>query len=194
MQSQIFDKSNEIESLLDRIQHLEYKLDLSEKAKVELDNRYRETIEKLERERNDAQRKLNEKLKQEETVSWSSGEGKKDNYDVDLKSSYTNHRQDHSPFSSPSASRRSSKSTVEMGPPRKAWSTIQDENSEDFEFTKLCELEKEVNHWKAQYNIVKIKYDELNQKESTEEKILESNGLEPLEVNNMVNYFSSIHL
>ncbi|XP_008208361.1 girdin isoform X1 [Nasonia vitripennis] len=186
LQSQISDKNNEIEGLLGRVQHLEYKLELSERAKVELDSKYREIIEKLERERNDAQRKLNEKLKAEETVSWSSGEGKRDGYDLELKSGLTSHRQDHSPFSSPSASRRSSKSTVEIGPPRKAWSSAQDENSEDFEFTKLCELEKELNHWKAQYNIVKIKYDEQSQKENSEKRILETNGLEPIEVNNMI--------
>lgn len=172
--------------MLDRVQHLEYKLELSERATVELDSKYREVIEKLERERNDAQRKLNEKLKSEETVSWSSGEGKRDGYDLELKTGLTNHKQDHSPFSSPSASRRSSKSTVEIGLPRKAWSSVQDENSEDFEFTKLCELEKELNHWKTQYNIVKIKYDELSQKENSEKRILETNGLEPIEVNNMV--------
>lgn len=186
MLSQISDKNNEIESLLDRIQHLEYKLELSEKVKVELDTKFHEMIEKLEREKNDALRKLNEKLKQEETVSWSSGEGKREAYDLDLKPGYTNHRHDQSPFSSPSASRRSSKSTVEMGPPRKTWSTTQDENSEDFEFSKLCELEKELNHWKAQFNIVKLKYDEINQKENNEKRILEANGLEPVEMNNMV--------
>ena len=187
--SQISDKNSEIEGLLDRVQHLEYKLELSEKAKVELDSKYRETIERLERERNDAQRKLNEKLKQEETVSWSSGEGKRDGYDLDLKSGFTNHKQDHSPFSSPSASRRSSKSTVEIGPPRKPWLTTQDDNNDDFEYTKLCDLEKELNHWKAQYNIVKIKYDELSQKENSEKRVLESNGMEPVEINNMVKYF-----
>lgn len=197
--SQIHDKAGEIEGLLNRIQHLEYKLELSEKAKIELDSKYRETIDRLERERNDAQRKLSEKLKKEETVSWSSSEGcnnKRDGgYDLDLRSSSgfaTNHRQQDqsSPFSSPSASRRSSKSTVEIGPPRKAWfGSGQDENnSEDFEYTKLCELEKELNHWKAQYNVVKIKYDELSEKGSGENKIAETNGLEPVEVDNMVRH------
>ncbi|XP_058799855.1 myosin heavy chain, clone 203 [Phymastichus coffea] len=189
--SQISDKNKEIESLLDKVQHLEYKLELSEKVKVDLDSKYHEIIEKLEREKNDAQRKLNEKLKHEETVSWSSGEGKREGYDLDLKSGYTNHRQEHSPFSSPSASRRSSKSTVEIGPQRKTWSTTQDENSEDFEFIKLCELEKELNHWKAQFNIVKIKYDEINQKESNEKRIFEANGLEPVEVSNMIGRLSA---
>ncbi|XP_014218456.1 myosin heavy chain, clone 203 [Copidosoma floridanum] len=182
--SQISDKNIEIDSLMGRIQQLEYKLELSEKAKVELDSKYCETIEKLERERNDAQRKLSEKLKQEETVSWSSGEGK---YDLDLKSGkFTNNKQDPSPFSSPSASRRSSKSTVEIEPTRKTWSTYQNENGYDFELSKFCELEKELNHWKTQYNVVKIKYDELNQKENKEKRILETNHLEPVEINNMI--------
>ncbi|KAJ8673472.1 hypothetical protein QAD02_004734 [Eretmocerus hayati] len=184
--SQISDKNIEIDNLLERIQHLEYKLELSEKSRVELDNKYRETIEKLERERNDAQRRLNEKLKQEETVSWSSGEGKRDGYDLETKSGYTNHRPESSPFSSPSASRRSSKSTVEMGPLRKTWSSNQDENSEEFEFSKLCELEKELNHWKAQYNIIRIKYEELNQKENSEIKVLETSDSQPSEVSNML--------
>lgn len=193
--SQISDKNSEIEGLTDRIQHLEYKLELSDKAKIELDNKYRDVIEKLERELSDAQRKLNEKLKQEETVSWSSGEGKRDVYDLELKIGFSNvNRPDHSPFSSPSASRRSSKSTVDIGPPRKAWCTNQDENSEDFEFTKFCELEKELNHWKAQYNIVKIKYDELHQKENIENRMLEISDLETVEVNNMVMYSTLINM
>jgi predicted nuclease with TOPRIM domain len=186
--SQISDKNSEIEGLLDRIQHLEYKLELSEKAKIDLDSKYCEIIEKFERERNDAQRKLHENLKQEETISWSSGDGKRDGCDLDLKSSFLNHRQDHSPFSSPSASRRSSKSTVEIGPPRKVWATTHDELNEDFEFTKLTDLEKELNHWKAEYNIVKIKYNELSHDESSEKRLLAANGLEPIEVNNMVKY------
>lgn len=167
--SQLSDRSSEIDGLNQRIQQLEYKLDISERTRIELENKCKETIDKLEKERN--------KYVKEETVSWSSSDGKKDGLDL---LSYSNNKLEPSPFSSPSVSRRSSKSTVEMGPPRKTWA------SEDFEFTKYCDLEKELNYWKTQFNIYKLKYDEVKHKESTEKKILESNNLEPVEIHNMV--------
>ncbi|XP_032664664.1 spindle pole body component 110 [Odontomachus brunneus] len=178
--SQISDKDSEIESLYERIQQLEYKVDQCEKSKVESECQYQGAIDKLERERNDLQRKLNDRQKQEETVSWSSNEGKRDGYDLDARG--MNHRQtEHSPFSSPSASRRSSKSLGE-GKPQK----LQEENSE-FLYAKSCDLEKELNHWKAQYHILKIKLDETEQKEST----FGDDALKPLEISNMVGKLSA---
>lgn len=177
--SQISDKDSEIESLYERIQQLEYKIDYCEKSKVESECQYQSVIDKLERERNDLQRKLNDKQKQEETVSWSSNEGKRDCYDFDTKGILSNHRQiEPSPFSSPSASRRSSKS---IGDGKKS-----QEESNEFLYLKSCDLEKEVNYWKAQYNIVKMKYDETEQKEFTTISQNEDKKSKPVEINNMV--------
>ncbi|XP_043273202.1 protein MLP1 isoform X2 [Venturia canescens] len=177
--SQIADKEGEIESLNERIIHLEYKLRQSEKSKIELDSKYQERVDKLEREKNDVQRKLAEKQKQEETTSWSSVEG------TDCKVSLNNHRQnDQSPFSSPSVSRRSSKS---LGDPRTAKITgTDDESRDEFEFVKLADLEKELNQWKADYHILKIKYDEMQQKEASETSQLAKSLLEPVEISNML--------
>lgn len=179
--SQINDKDSEIESLNERVQQLEYKLDHCEKSKVESECNYQSTVDKLERERNDLQRKLNDKQKQEETVSWSSNEGKRDGSEFETRVPLSNHRQtEPSPFSSPSASRRSSKS-IGDGRPQKT----QEENT-DFEFSKSSDLEKEMNHWKAQYHILKIKYDELEQKENIPNVQTESDSAKPVEINNMV--------
>lgn len=184
--SQIADKDNEIDALREEIKFFESKLTLCEKSKLALEIYYREIIDKFEREKDDLQKKLNEKQRQEETVSWSSGEGKREGCDYDLRIGITNHRQnDHSPYSSPSASRRSSKSTLEMGP-RKPWPPTQEESSEEYDFTKPLELEKELNHWKAQYNILKLKYDEIVDKEHIEAHMAENDSLQPLEINNMI--------
>lgn len=130
--SQISDKDNDIDELNDRIQHLECRLDLAEKSKLDLNVKLQERIEKLERERNELQRKINERQKQEETTSWSSVEGK---YDYDLKVGLMNHRQDgHSPFSSPSGSRRSSKS---IGDGRTQKTPDFHEENNEFEFVKV---------------------------------------------------------
>ncbi|TGZ57028.1 Beclin 1-associated autophagy-related key regulator [Temnothorax longispinosus] len=123
--SQISDKDSEIESLYERIQQLECKVDYCEKSKVESECQYQGAVDKLERERNDLQRKLNDRQKQEETVSWSSNE------------------------------------------------------------------EKEINHWKAQYHILKIKYDELEQREPTTTSQIDGDTLEPIEVNNMIGKLSA---
>ncbi|XP_070519473.1 putative leucine-rich repeat-containing protein DDB_G0290503 isoform X2 [Cardiocondyla obscurior] len=181
--SQISDKDSEIESLHERVQQLECKIDYCEKSKIESECQYQGTVDKLERERNDLQRKLNDKQKQEETVSWSSNEGRRDGYDFDARGVLSNHRQtEPSPFSSPSASRRSSKSLGEGKPQRS-----QEESSNEFLYAKSCDLEKEINHWKAQYHILKIKYDELEQKDV--EAILQvddSNPSKPVEIHNMI--------
>ncbi|KZC13415.1 PREDICTED: protein phosphatase 1 regulatory subunit 21 [Dufourea novaeangliae] len=178
--SQISDKDSEIESLNERIQQLEYKLDHCEKSKVELECQYQSTIDKLERERNDLHRKLNDKQKQEETVSWSSNEGKRDGYELDSKIGISNHRQlEQSPFSSPLASRRSSKSIE--GRPSKG-----QEDNNDIDFPKLVCLEKEMNHWKAQYHILKLKYDEIEQKECLNTMQVENESLQPTKINNMI--------
>ncbi|KAL6444354.1 hypothetical protein ACFW04_001909 [Cataglyphis niger] len=178
--SQISDKDSEIESLYERIQQLEYKVDYSEKSKIESECQYQSTIDKLERERNDLQRKLNDRQKQEETVSWSSNEGRRDGYDFDAKGILSNHRQtEPSPFSSPSASRRSSKSLGE-GKPQKP-----QEESNVFLYTKSCDLEKEINHWKTQYHILKIKHDELEQKKVETISQIDNDIVKPVEINNM---------
>lgn len=183
--SQISDKDSEIESLYERIQQLEYKIDYCEKSKVESECHYQGTVDKLERERNDLQRKLNDKQKQEETVSWSSNEGKRDGYDFDPRGILSNHRQtEPSPFSSPSASRRSSKSLGE-GKPQKP----QDEGNE-FLYAKSCDLEKEVNHWKAQYHVLKIRLDEIEQKESTTPQN-DNDASRSMEINNMIGKLST---
>lgn len=179
--SQISDKDSEIESLYERIQQLEYKVDYSEKSKVESECQFQSAIDKLERERNDLQRKLNDKQKQEETVSWSSNEGRRDGFDFDARGILSNHRQtEPSPFSSPSASRRSSKSLGE-GKPQKS-----QEESNEFFYAKSCDLEKETNHWKAQYHILKIKYDELEQKKTGATSQIDNDALKPVEIYNMV--------
>lgn len=179
--SLISDKDSEIESLYERVQQLECKVDHCEKSKVESECQHQSTIDKLERERNDLQRKLNDRQKQEETVSWSSNEGKRDGYDFDARAMLSNHRQtEPSPFSSPSASRRSSKSLGE-GRPQKP-----PEDGNEFLYVKSCDLEKELSHWKAQYHILKIKHDEMEQKESTATSRAGDVALKPLEINNMV--------
>ncbi|CAL1675061.1 unnamed protein product [Lasius platythorax] len=184
--SQISDKDSEIESLYERIQQLEYKVDYCEKSKVESECQYQSTVDKLERERNDLQRKLNDRQKQEETVSWSSNEGRRDGYDFDAKGILSNHRQtEPSPFSSPSASRRSSKSLGE-GKPQKS-----QEESNEFFYAKSCDLEKEINHWKAQYHILKIKYDELEQKKVGATSQIDNDALKPVEINNMIGKLST---
>ncbi|XP_017788588.1 PREDICTED: protein phosphatase 1 regulatory subunit 21 [Habropoda laboriosa] len=179
--SQIHDKDSEIETLNERTQQLEYKLNHCEKSKVEIECRYQNTIDKLEREKSDLQKKLNDKQKQEETVSWSSNEGKRDGYECDTRVGHSNHPQiQPSPFSSPSASRRSSKSIGE-GRPHK----VNEENN-DFDFLKLCNLEKEISHWKAQYQMIKIKYDEIEQRESLLSIQIEHQPLQPEEINHMI--------
>jgi len=185
--SQISDKDNEIESLCERIQQLECKIDYCEKSKVESECQYQSAIDKLERERNDLQRKLNDRQKLEETVSWSSNEGKKDSYDFDPRTILSNHRQtEPSPSSSPSASRRSSKSLGE-GKPQK----LQEESNECL-YAKSNDLEKEMNHWKAQYHILKIRYDELEQKEAIGTSQINSGTLQSVEISNMVLYHVSL--
>ncbi|XP_011881660.1 PREDICTED: ankyrin repeat domain-containing protein 18A [Vollenhovia emeryi] len=187
--SQISDKDGEIESLCDRIQQLECKVDYCEKSKVESECQYQGAIDKLERERNDLQRKLNDRQKQEETVSWSSNEGRREGYDFDVRGAFSNHRQaEPSPFSSPSASRRSSKSLGE-GKPQKS----QEENNELLYFAnaKPCDVEKETNHWKAQYHILKIKYDELEQRESAATSQIDGSALKPVEIHNMIGKLSA---
>ncbi|XP_012533183.1 uncharacterized protein LOC105834895 [Monomorium pharaonis] len=184
--SQISDKDNEIETLYERIQQLECKIDYCEKAKVESECQYQGTIDKLERERNDLQRKLNDRQKQEETVSWSSNEGKRDGYDFDARGVLSNHRQtEPSPFSSPSASRRSSKSLGE-GKPQKS-----QEESNEFLYAKPCDLEKEIIHWKAQYHILKIKYDELQQTQAVATSQMDGDTLKPIEISNMIGKLSA---
>lgn len=56
--SQISDKDSEIETLNERIQQLESKLDHCEKSKIELECQYQNIVDKLERERNDLQKKI----------------------------------------------------------------------------------------------------------------------------------------
>ncbi|CAK9814692.1 Protein phosphatase 1 regulatory subunit 21 [Anthophora quadrimaculata] len=179
--SQIHDKDSEIETLNERTQQLEYKLNHCEKSKVEIECQYQNTIDKLEREKSDLQKKLNDKQKQEETVSWSSNEGKRDGYECELRVGHSNHSQiQPSPFSSPSASRRSSKSIGE-GRPHKVY-----EENNDFDFLKLCNLEKEISHWKAQYQMLKIKYDEIEQKEHLINTQIKQEPLQPEEINHMI--------
>ncbi|XP_043682254.1 myosin-2 isoform X3 [Vespula pensylvanica] len=179
--SQIADKDSEIESLSERIQELEYKLERVEKSKVELDCQHRREIDKLDRERNDLQRKLNEKQRQEETISWSSTEGKREGYECEQRAGLSNHYQiDSSPVSSPSPSRRSSKSFND-GKIQK----LTDERS-DYESTKSYDIEKELHHWKTQYHIVKIKYDEYEQKEQETNRSIAKESLNPVRINNMI--------
>ncbi|XP_033315708.1 spindle pole body component 110 isoform X2 [Bombus bifarius] len=178
--SQISDKDSEIETLNERIQQLESKLDYCEKCKIELECQYQNTIDKLERERNDLQKKLNDRQKQEENVSWSSNEGKRDGYESDNKVGHSNFPEvEPSPFSSPSVSRRSLKSIGEGHP------KVQEE-SNDFDFSKSCDLEKEINHWKAQYHMLKIKYDEIQQKACISNVQIEHESLQSTEINNMI--------
>ncbi|KAK2574904.1 hypothetical protein KPH14_002595 [Odynerus spinipes] len=179
--SQIGDKDFEIESLCERVSELEYKLECVEKSKVELDCQYRKEIDKLERERNDLQRKLNEKQRQEETISWSSTEGKRDGYDCEHRAGLSNHYQiDSSPVSSPSPSRRSSKSFNDG----KIQKLVDERN--DCDSSKPYDIEKELLHWKAQYHIMKIKCDEYEQKEQETSKKVDKEPLNPVETNNMI--------
>ncbi|XP_017882274.1 protein phosphatase 1 regulatory subunit 21 [Ceratina calcarata] len=179
--SQISDKDSEIETLNERIQQLECKLDYCEKSKIELECQYQNTIDKLQREANDLLKKLSDRQRQEETVSWSSNEGKRDGYESDSRVGQSNHPQiEPSPFSSPSASRRSSKSFGD-GRPHKA-----QEESNDFDLSKLSNLEKEMNHWKAEYHILKIKYDEVEQRERLNNMQIEQELLQPAEIHHMI--------
>ncbi|XP_043257927.1 ERC protein 2 [Colletes gigas] len=179
--SQISDKDSEIENLNDKIQQLQYKLDHCEKSKIELECQYQSMMDKLERERSDLQRKLNEKHKQEETVSWSSNEGKRDECDLDTRIGLPNHRQTEiSPFSSPVTSRRSSKSIGE-GKPHKT-----QEESNEFDFSKLYNVEKEMNYWKVQYHILKLKYDEVEQSECLSNTQIENEQLQSATINHMI--------
>lgn len=179
--SQISDKDSEIESLNERIQQLEYKLDHCEKSKIELECQYQNTVEKLERERNDLQKRLNDRQKHEETVSWSSNEGKRDGYESDIRVGQSNHPQiEPSPFSSPSASRRSSKSIGDGRPPKSQ------EESDNFDLSKPSDLEKEIHHWRAQYHILKLKLDELEQRKMFNNMRIDQEPLQPAEINHMI--------
>ncbi|XP_076764731.1 uncharacterized protein LOC143431688 [Xylocopa sonorina] len=179
--SQISDKDTEIESLNERIQQLEYRLDRSEKSRIELECQYRSTVDKLEREASELQQKLSEKQKQEETVSWSSNEGKRDGYESDTRVGHSNHpHTEPSPFSSPSASRRLSRSTAESNSHKAQAET--DLSS----FPKSSDLEKEANHWRAQYQLLKIKYDELEQRERLSNMQVQDESLQPAEINHMI--------
>ncbi|XP_057338987.1 protein phosphatase 1 regulatory subunit 21 [Microplitis mediator] len=184
LQSVISDKDNEIDELSDRIKHLEYKLDLSEKSRIELDSKYQDKIDKLERDKNELIKKLNDRQKHDETVSWSSIEGKW-SYDCDLKTTITNHRQvDHSPFSSPSVSRRSSKSIGDIRLQKTP--DYQDDTNNEFEYSKIYDLEKELSQYKSDYYILKNKYDELQEKNNYILQQTDSNNLESVEINNMI--------
>lgn len=184
LQSVISDKDNEIDELSDRIKHLEYKLDLSEKSRIELDSKFQDKIDKLERDKNELIKKLNDRQKHDETVSWSSIEGKW-SYDCDLKTTITNHRQvDHSPLSSPSVSRRSSKSIGDIRLQKTP--EYQDDTNNEFEYSKIYDLEKELSQYKSDYYILKNKYDELQEKNNYILQQVDSNNLEPVEINNMV--------
>lgn len=188
--SQIGDKDSEIEALNQRIEQLEYELNLSKKSKVELERKNQDTIERLEREKSDLQRKLNERQKQEEITSWSSSESKRDGTDYDSKTGIFNHHQaDLSPSTSSSPSCRSSKSLGEIKSRKKSIS--REESNDEFEITKLLDLEKELNHWKAQYNIIKIKYDEFQEKVNTETVQIEKDSMEPVQITNMVGRLSA---
>ncbi|XP_076764894.1 uncharacterized protein LOC143431827 [Xylocopa sonorina] len=179
--SQISDKDTEIESLNERIQQLEYRLDRSEKSRIELECQYRSTVDKLEREASELQQKLSEKQKQEETVSWSSNEGKRDGYESDTRVGHSNHpHTEPSPFSSPSASRRLSRSTAESNSHKAQAET--DLSS----LPKSSDLEKEANHWRAQYQLLKIKYDELEQRERLSNMQVQDESLQPAEINHMI--------
>ncbi|XP_063991826.1 ELKS/Rab6-interacting/CAST family member 1 isoform X2 [Diachasmimorpha longicaudata] len=176
--SQLSDKDNEIEELNERLIHLEYRLDLSEKSRLDLDAKNQERIDKLERERNELQRKINERQKYEETPSWPKVEGM---CDYDLKVGALNVKPEgHSPFSSPSSSRRSSKS---LGEGKVQKTPDCHEESNEFEFVKLNDLEKELIQYKSDYNILKIKYDEIRQKEIYAG---EEGDLQPVEISNMI--------
>lgn len=177
--SQINDKDSEIENLNSHIQQLEYKLECY-KADIEFISQQQNMILKLEKEK-ELYRKSNDKQKQDETVSWSSNESKRDGQEYEIKGSSTNQRNNEpSPCSSPSMSRRSSKS-IGNGKPTKSH-----EIYVESEFCKSTDLEKELNHWKSEYHIIKMKYDEIEQANCQVSNQFCHESLEHKEVNNMV--------
>lgn len=190
--SQLSDKDMDIELLNDRIKQLEYKLDLSEKLKLDIEVKCHDKIDKIEKDKIELQKKLNDKHKQDETISWSSFETQgKCVYDYDGKNNTTNNRNadNNSPFSTPSLSRRSSKSTDNNIRLQKTPELHDDVNNE-YELSKIIDMEKELLQYKSDYNILKIKYDELHQKESLMMSQVDPDTLEPVEINNMVNNFN----
>ncbi|XP_012272248.1 trichohyalin [Orussus abietinus] len=180
--SRLADDEVEIEALNDRIRHLEHKLDIGEKSKMELESKYSDTMEKLEREKAELQRRLNERLKLDETTSWSSGESKRDSYDLEPRIALPNHRRGNiSPNSSPTMSRGSIKSRVP--------SASREESGDEYEVVKLSDLEKELNRWKARCRAAEIKRDELERKCVFSDSYKED-SLPPLKIENAIGKFS----
>ncbi|XP_035727483.1 flagellar attachment zone protein 1-like isoform X1 [Vespa mandarinia] len=178
---EIMERNYEIEGLRETLYELEYKLDLVEKSKVELCCQHRREIDKLETEKNDLQRKLHEKQRQEETISCSSTEGKREGHECEQRGAGVSNQIDNtSPVSSPSPSRRSSKSFNDGKIPK-----LTDERSY-YEPSKSYDIEKELHHWKTQYHIVKIKCDEYERKEQETNKAVARESLNPVEINNMI--------
>ncbi|XP_015588783.1 protein phosphatase 1 regulatory subunit 21 [Cephus cinctus] len=175
--SQIIDKDNEIEYLHERVQQLEYKIESYEKLKSEMECKSVDIIKKLEKEKAELERKLNSKQNVENPELCSNSE---------IKSSQSGDYVSKSSvlvLSSPlptQNSRNERKPTVEVTP--------LEEKNDELKIAKLFDLEKELSRWKAQYNILKIKYDELEamNNEQNAHNQLDTDSLAPKEITNMI--------
>ncbi|XP_012254900.2 kinesin-like protein KIF15 isoform X2 [Athalia rosae] len=198
--SQLSDKETEIISLNERIDHLQFKLDQCERSKVDSESKHRAAYAKLEKERNDIQRKLSEKKfapSYEENLSGQQNGDKESLHGVlgqipndceteDSDSGYGVHRI-HQPDSKPSTTPSPQRLLQQCHEPRGSEKSVsQEESNEEFEINRVFELEKELSFWKAEYNVLKIKYDQLKEIEKTNPSQIENSNTETVEITNML--------
>lgn len=169
--SQLSDKELEIIRLNERIDELESTLYQSEKGRNDLESKHRSAIARLEKEKDDMQRKLNEKKQNGEKARSSA-----DCETEDSDSGYGVH-QVNNQESKPSTRRVLGKSEK---------SVSQEDSNEETESNRLFELEKELTSWKAEYNVMKIKFDQLNESAEIRNGKIENEGGEEIVVTNMV--------
>lgn len=212
--SQLSEKEAEIIGLNERIDELEFKIDQCEKNRTELESKHRASIGRLEKERNDLHRKLSEKVNggrssigqdekssgrqngEKESLHKNSTRVSNDCETEDSDSGYGVHQIHHSE-SKPSTSPSPQRLLGSRGDARvNEKSVSQEDASDDFDVGRLFELEKELSFWKAEYNVLKIKFDQLKEIENTRTNQADNSNMEPVEITNMVIWiisFLTIH-
>ncbi|XP_046434599.1 paramyosin isoform X1 [Neodiprion fabricii] len=192
--SQLSDKEVEIVGLNERIDQLEFKLDQLEKNRAELESKHHAAAARFEKERKELQKKLSDK--HDNSVSRQNGEkdslhrdsarNSNDCETEDSDSGYGVHHIHHpesKPSNSPSPQRL-------LGPRAKSRipekSVSQEETTEELDIGRLFELEKQLNFWKSEYNVLKIKFDQLKATEETKTSQIQSNTAESVEITNML--------
>lgn len=187
--SQISDKDVEIDELNERLEQLRCKLEDNERLRVDIESNYIKTLDKVERERNDLQRKLliNERQNKEDNSSWC--EVRKDGFEDYQKTGGTI---SISPSSSPVSSKSSmiiddqQQSAITKLTKAAALPSDDDSLNQDLQLiNKIYKLEKDLSHYKTEYHIVKMRCDEL-EKHSQNNALPNNVSSKTVEINNMV--------